>query len=59
MHEATESIPSLDHRTRRRRQCQLGRGGRTSAERPMRALAVVVIYEDAQDPLELARPEDE
>jgi len=55
MHEAAESIPSLDLPTRGRRQCQLGRGWRTSAERPVRTLAVVVLHEDAQDPVELVR----
>src|ERR1035437_9881536 len=59
MHEATESIPSLDLPTRGRRQCQLGRGWYTSAERPVRALAVVVLDEDAQDPVELAQSGDQ
>jgi hypothetical protein len=57
MHEAAESIPSLDRRAYDRGACD-GRSWRASAERPMRTLLVVVIDEDTQDPGELARPED-
>jgi hypothetical protein len=53
--KSAESTPSLDLPTRGRRQRQLGRRWRTSAERPVRALAVVVLDEDAQDPVELAQ----
>ena len=59
MQEATESISSLDRPIRRWRPRGLGRGWRTSAERSMRTLAVVVLGEDAQDPVELARSEDQ
>jgi hypothetical protein len=59
MHEDTESVPSFDCRTQGRPSCRLGRGWRTSAERPVRALAVVVLDEDAQGLVELAWHEDQ
>lgn len=57
--KSAESIPSRDLPTWGRREGRLGQGWRASAERPVRALAVVVLDEDAQDPLELARSENQ
>ena len=59
MDEASESIPSLDRRADDRGATGGRRSWRTSAERAVRTLAVVVIEEDTQDPLELARSEDQ
>jgi hypothetical protein len=55
MHEATESIASLDRGADDRRAAGGGRSWWASGERPVRALAVVVIDVDAQDAVELAR----
>ena len=57
MHEATESIASLDRRVEDRRVAGGGRSWWASGERSVRALAVVVIDVDAQDAVELARSE--
>ena len=55
MHEATESIASLDRRVEDRRVAGGGRSWWAAGERSVRALAVVVIDVDAQDAGELAR----
>lgn len=59
MHETSESIPSLDCRAD-----DWGAGGdsrrwRTSAQCSARALAVVMLDEDAENPIELERSEDQ
>jgi hypothetical protein len=59
MHEATESISSLDRRVWGRQPYRLEQGGRTSTERPVWTLAVVMLDVDTQDPVELARSEDQ
>jgi hypothetical protein len=59
MHKATESISSPDRLIGRWRSRGLGRGWRTTVECPVRALAVVMLNEDAQDLVEVARSEDQ
>ena len=59
MQETAESISSLDRRVRGRLRHRLGGNGRASTESSVRALAVVVIDEDAQDPVEVAGSENQ
>jgi hypothetical protein len=57
--ESAESVASLDRCVRRWWRWRLGRERRGAAERAVWALGVVVVDVDAQDALEVARPEDQ
>jgi hypothetical protein len=57
--EAAESVASLDRCLRWWWRWRLGRERRASPERAVWALGVVVVDEDAQDAVEVARAEDQ
>jgi hypothetical protein len=59
MHEATESIPSPNRRANDRGAAGGGRSWWTSTECSVRALTVVMLDEDTQEPVEVARSEDQ